>query len=73
MVAGGEGAYQKKKNDWEFQSYKGTNIDYDVLCETVNSDQEEKMADILNGNHIITLINLVINVDKCLVCRECAQ
>ena len=33
-------------NDWNFRSYKGTNLGYDILCESVNSDQEEKKWEI---------------------------
>ena len=33
--------------DWKFHSYKGTNLCYDMMCESVNSDQEEK--DLING------------------------
>ena len=44
-----------------------------MLCESINSDQEEKDADLLNGNRIINLNNLITNIDKFLVCKECAQ
>ena len=44
-----------------------------MLCESVNSDQEEKEGDLLNGNHIINLKNFTINIDKFWVCKECAQ
>ena len=44
-----------------------------MLCESVNSDQEEKEGDVLNGNRIINLKNLITNIDKFLVCKECAQ
>ena len=44
-----------------------------MMCESVNSDQEEKEGNILNGNHIINLNNLITNIDKFLVCKECAQ
>ena len=36
-----------------------------------NSDQEEKEGDWLNGNRIINLKNLITNIDKFLVCKEC--
>ena len=26
-------------NNWKFQMYKGTNLSYDILYESVNSDQ----------------------------------
>ena len=46
-----------------FKSYKGTNLGYDMLCESVNSGQKEKEGDVLNGNHIINLDNLITNID----------
>ena len=54
MVDGGGGGKKKNENDWKFQSYKGTNLGYDMMCESVNYDQEEKEGDLLNGNRIIT-------------------
>ena len=44
-----------------------------MMCESVNSDQEEKEGDVLNGYCIISLKNLITNIDKFLVCKECAQ
>ena len=44
-----------------------------MMCESVNYDQEEKEGDLLNGNRIINLNNLISNIDKFLVCKECAQ
>ena len=60
-------------NDWTFKSYKGTNLGYDMMCESISSDQEEEQGDVLNGNRIINLNNLITNIDKFLVCKECAQ
>ena len=51
-------------NDWKFHSYKGTNLCYDMMCESVNSDQEEKEGDVLNDNRIINLKNLITNIDN---------
>ena len=42
MWLGGEGTHIHNENDWKFQSYKETNLGYDMLCESVNSDKEEK-------------------------------
>ena len=28
-------------NDWKFLSYTGTNLGYDMICESINSDQED--------------------------------
>ena len=61
------GGNKKYENYWKFQSYKGTNLGYDMLCESVNSDQEEKEGDLLNGNRIINLNNLITNIDTFLV------
>ena len=46
---------------------------YDMMCESVNSDQEETEGDVLNGNRIINIKNLISNIDKLLVCKECAH
>ena len=67
------GRFKQDDNDWKFQSYKGTNLGYDMICESVSSDQEEKEGDVLNGNRIINLKNLITNVDTFLVCKECAH
>ena len=34
-----------------------------MMCESVNSDQEEKGGDVLNSNRIINLKNLITNID----------
>ena len=62
-----------QNDDWKFHGYKGANLGYDMMCESVNSDQEEKEGDVLNGNRIINLKNLITNMDIFLVCKECAQ
>ena len=59
----GGGGINQNDNDWKFQSYKRTNLGYDMLCESVNSDQEEKEEDLLNGSCIINLNNLITNMD----------
>ena len=43
-----------------------------MLCESIKYDQEEIEGDLLNGNHIINLNNLIANIDTVLVCKECA-
>ena len=60
-------------NYFKFKSYKGSNLGYDMMCESVNSDQEEKQGDVLNGSSFVNLKNLITNMDKFLVCKECAQ
>ena len=71
LVAGG--GHIKQNDDWGFHSYKGSNLGYDMMCESINSDQEEKEGDVLNGNRIINLNNLITNIDTFLVCKECAH
>ena len=44
-----------------------------MMCKSVNFNQEEKEGYVLNGNCIINLNNLITNIDKILVCKECAQ
>ena len=34
-----------------------------MMCESVNSDQEEKEGDVLNSNRIINLKNLITNMN----------
>ena len=60
-------------NDWKFKSYKGTILSYDMMCDSINSAQEENEGDVLNGNRIINLNKLITNIDTFLVCKECAQ
>ena len=67
------GHIKHNDNDWKFYSYKGTNLGYDMMCESVNSDQEEKQGGLLNGNRITNLKNLITNIDNFLVCKEFAQ
>ena len=55
----------------KFHSYKATKLVYDMMCESVNSDQEEKEGDVINSNRIINLKNLITNIDNFLVCKEC--
>ena len=64
---------KQNENDWKFKGYEGGNLGYDMMCESVNSGQEEKEGDVLIGNRIINLKNLISNIDKFLVCKECAQ
>ena len=63
----------KHNDDWKFHSYKGTNLGCDMMWESVNSDQGEKEGDVLNGNRILNLKDLIAKIDKVLVCKECAQ
>ena len=65
LVAGGG---RIKHNDHcKFHSYKGDDLGYDMMCESVNSDHKEKEGDVLNGNRIINLNNLIINMDNVFV------
>ena len=72
LVPGG-GGIKHNDNDWKFQRYKGTNLDYDMLSESVNTDKEEKEGDVLKGNCIINLKNLSTNIENFLLCKECVK
>ena len=67
------GRIKHSDNYWKFQSYTGTSSGYDMICESVNSDQEEKEGDVLNGNRSINLKNLITNIDNFFVFKECAH
>ena len=68
-TGGWGGRMNQNDNDWEFKSYKGTNFGYDMICESVNSNQEENKWYLLNGKNIINLKNLIKNIDTFLVCK----
>ena len=53
----------KQNCDGKIHGYKGSNLGYDMMCDSVNSDQEEKEGDVLNSNRIINLKNLITNID----------
>ena len=40
-----------------------------MMCEAIHSDQEEKEGDVLNGNRIINLNNLITNRNTFLICK----
>ena len=73
MAGGGGGGIKHNDNDWKFHKYKETNLDYDMLCESVNTDQEEKEGDVLKGNRITNLKNLSTNIENVLLCKECVK
>ena len=72
-TGGWRGCKNQNENDWKFKSYKGTNLGYYMMCGCINSNQEEKEGDVLNGNRIINLKNFITKMDKVLLCKECAQ
>ena len=64
-----------KHNDnyWKSQIHKETNLGYDMIFESVKSDQEEKEGHLLNVNCVININDLITNIYKVLVCKEFAQ
>ena len=46
---------------------------YDMICESIKSDQEEKEGYVLNDNRSINLKNLITNIDIFFVFKECAH
>ena len=63
------GCIKHNENDWKFHSYRGTNLGYDIICESVNSEKEEKEKDLINDILIINLNSLITNIDNFLVCK----
>ena len=62
MEGGGGGVKPKQDDlDWKIYTYRGTNIDYNTLCEPTSSDYEEKEGDNFNGNRLINLKKLTTN------------
>ena len=59
--------------DWIFQTYRGTNVDYEMLCEPTSSENEEKEGDNISGNSLFKLIVFTTNIEKILVYQQCAQ
>ena len=52
-----EGQVKPKKDDsdWKFQTYRGTNLSYDMFCAPTSSDNEDKEGDNIRGNRPINL------------------
>ena len=44
-----------------------------MICESVNSNQEENEGDVPNANFIINLNNFITNTEMFWVRKECAQ
>ena len=65
------GGVSSKMMIGNFIVIKGSNLGYDMMCESVNSDQEEKEGDVLNGNRIINLKDFITNIDIFGVQRVC--
>ena len=55
---------KQNENDWKCKGYKGDNLGYDMMCESINSDEEEKEGDVLNVNRIINLNNLMLQTKR---------
>ena len=52
LPGGWEGHIILKQDDpeWKFQTYRGTNLVYEILCETTSLDNDEEDGDNLRGN-----------------------
>ena len=60
---GGEGVKTKQDDlDRKFQTHRGTNLDYDMLCEPIGSENEEKEGDNLSGHLLTNLQNFATNI-----------
>ena len=75
LNGGSGGSIIPKYDDPEskFQTYRGTNLACDMLCEPISSNSKEKEGDNLSGNCLINLKMLTTNIEKFLVRQKCAQ
>ena len=64
---------KQNENGWKFKTYKGTNLFYNMLCESVKYDKEEKEGYLLIVNRAINLNSLITYIDTFLVCKKCSQ
>ena len=48
-------------SDWKFQTYRGSNLAYDMLFETIGPENEDKQGDIINGNCLVNPFVLTTN------------
>ena len=67
MVAGGLVNPKQDDSDWNFQTYKGSNLSYEISCEPKSSDDEYKEGDNLSGNLPINPKNITTNTDNFLI------
>ena len=59
--------------EWKFQTYKGTNLAYDMLREPTCLDHKEKKEDNLSGRRLINLKILTTNIEIFCVCQQCVN
>ena len=64
MVAVGHVNPKQDDSDWKFQTYMGTNLSCDMLCEPKKLDNEDKEGDNLSSNHIIIFKKLTTKTDS---------
>ena len=44
-------------------NYNGNTLAYDMLCETINSDNDEKEVDKISGNRLFNMQYFTTNID----------
>ena len=58
---------------WWFQTYRGTNLYYDMLSNPTSSDSEEKEVYNLIVDRPVNQNKLSTKIEKLLLCQKCAQ
>ena len=55
MGLGGRVKLKEDDSEWNFHIYRGTNLAYDMLCDPISSDNEDKEGDNISGNNLVNL------------------
>ena len=55
--------------EYKFNTYRVKNLDYDMLCEPISSDNQEKEGENLSSNCLINIKILISNIDILSVCQ----
>ena len=55
--------------EYKFNTYRVKNLDYDMLCEPISSDNQEKEGENLSSNCLINIKILISNIDILSMCQ----
>ena len=64
LVGGGRIMPKDDDKEWKVQTYNGTNLSYDMLCEPTCLENKDKEGDNTSCNSLINLKILTTNIDK---------
>ena len=64
MGLGGRVKLKEDDSEWNFHIYRGTNLAYDMLCDPISSDNEDKEGDKISSNHLVNQNKLTTIIDN---------